>query len=201
MTWETFYGACFATGVLFSVFSFFGGALHAHVPKGFHFHWGGGHAAPGAHARGASYFNFGTIAAFLAWFGGTGYLLSRYSSLWTLLALGLSIISGLAGAAIVFWFLFKVLLAHEKDLNPADYEMIGVFGRVSSAIREGGIGEIIFSQEGVRRAVSVRSESGRPIASGAEVVVTQYKDGIAYVRPWEEFSRISAPGGERQEIL
>ena len=23
-------------------------------------------------------FNFGTVAAFLAWFGGTGYLLARY---------------------------------------------------------------------------------------------------------------------------
>ncbi len=198
MSWETFYGVCFATGVLFSVFSFFAGALHTHVPKGFHLHWGGAHAAAGESAHGeASYFNFGTITAFLAWFGGTGYLLTRYSSLWTLLALGISTVSGLAGAAVVFWFLFKVLLAHEKNLNPADYQMIGVFGRVSSAILEGGTGEIIFSQEGVRRAVSVRSESGRPIARGAEVVVTQYKDGIAYVRPWEEFSQISASGGER----
>ncbi len=53
----------------------------------------------------------------------------------------------------------------------------------------------------MRRAVSVRSESGRPIAQGAEVVVTQYKDGIAYVRPWEEFSQISAPEGSGREIL
>ena len=27
------------------------------------------------------FLNFGTITAFLAWFGGTGYLLTQYSSL------------------------------------------------------------------------------------------------------------------------
>ena len=102
----------------------------------------------------ASPINFGTIAAFLAWFGGVGYLLSRYSSLWAVLALGLAVLSGLAGAAIVFWFLFKVLLKYDRDLDPADYEMVGVLGRLSSTVRENGIGEMIFSQDGVRRAAS-----------------------------------------------
>ena len=57
--------------------------------------------------------------------------------------------SGLGGAAAVFWFLVKVLLADEKELDPADYDMIGVLGRVSSTVREGGTGEMIFSQNGV----------------------------------------------------
>ena len=98
----------------------------------------------------------------------------------------------------MFWFLFRVLLAHDKDLDPADYYMIGVLGRVSSTVREGGVGEMIFSQEGVRRAAAIRSETGKPIARGTEVVVTQYKGGIAYVRPWEEMSEMdSAPQSER----
>ena len=41
--------------------------------------------------------NFGTVAAFLAWFGGVGYLLSRYSSMWALLALSLAALSGFIG--------------------------------------------------------------------------------------------------------
>jgi len=209
MTWETFYATCFVVGLLLSVLSFLAGALHLHLPRGLHLHAGGmhAHAGGGAHAagprgarsvRGASFFNFGTITAFLAWFGGTGLLLTRHSSLWALLALALSTASGLAGASIVFWFLFKVLLAHDKDLNPADYYMIGVLGRVSSTVREGGVGEMIFSQEGVRRAASIRSESGKPIARDTEVVVTEYKGGIAYVRPWEEMSEMdSASQSER----
>ncbi len=55
-------------------------------------------------------------------------------------------------------------------------------------MRENGTGEMIFSQDGVRRAASARSEDGRPIAKGVEVVVTRYERGIAYVRPWEEIS-------------
>ena len=135
-----------------------------------------------------SYINFGTVTAFLGWFGGTGYLLTRYSNLWALLALTLATLSGLAGASVVFWFLFKVLLAHEKDLDPADYDMIGVLGRVSSVVREGGVGEMIFSQEGSRRAAAIRSETGSAIAKGTEVVVTRYEKGVAYVRPWEEIN-------------
>ena len=215
MNWETFYATCFVIGLLLSVFSFIAGALHVHFPKGMHAHAGGLHAhghGVGAHGHGtghqqrggrdASFFNFGTMTAFLAWFGGTGYLLTRYSGLWAWLAFALASLSGLIGSAVVFWFLFKVLLAHEKDLNPADYEMVGVLGRVSSTIREGGIGEVIFSQEGIRRAANARSETGKPIARGTEVVVTQYQGGIALVRPWDEISELdSAPEVERKGDL
>jgi len=186
MSWEDFYFVCFVVGFSLSLLSALASGGHLHFPKGLH-------AGHGGIGRGSgSLLNFGTITAFLAWFGGTGYLLTRYSSVWALLALALSVISGLGGAAAVFWFLFKVLLAHEKDLDPADYDMIGVLGRVTSSVREGGIGEMIFSQEGSRRAAPIRSETGQAIAKGVEVVVTRYEKGIAYVRPWEEISERTA---------
>jgi membrane protein implicated in regulation of membrane protease activity len=188
MTWgETFYFFCFCIGFLCSLLSFLAGSthLHLHLPRGLH-----PHASHGSGGKGSqtSPINFGTIAAFLAWFGGTGYLLSRYSTMWALLALSLAVLSGLFGAAVVFWFLFKVLLKHDRDLDPADYEMVGVLGRLSSTVRENGTGEMIFSQDGVRRVASARGEDGQAIAKGVEVVVTRYERGIAYVRPWDEMS-------------
>jgi len=187
MSWETFYFFCFCVGFLCSLVSFLAGTthLHLHLPRGLHVH--GAHGA-GGKGSSQSPVNFGTIAAFLAWFGGVGYLLSRYSNIWAVVALALSLLSGLAGSAAVFWFLFKVLLKHDRDLDPADYEMVGVLGRLSTRVLENGTGEMIFSQNGVRRAASARSEDGRPIARGAEVVVTRYEHGIAYVRPWDEMS-------------
>ena len=187
MSWENFYLFCFCVGCLCSLLSFLAGStrLHMHLPHGMHGHSGHG---PGGKGSQASPINFGTIAAFLAWFGGVGYLLSRYSSMWAVLALGFAVLSGLMGAAVVFWFLFKVLLKHDRDLDPADYEMVGVLGRLSSTVREDGTGEMIFSQDGARRAASARSEDGRPIAKGVEVVVTRYERGVAYVRTWEEIS-------------
>ena len=128
------------------------------------------------------------MAAFLAWFGGTGYLLERYYAVWFVLALGIATLSGIGASAVVFWFLAKVLMAREAALDPADYDMVGVLGRLSMPIRAGGTGEIIYSQEGTRRVAGARSEDGVAIPKGAEVVVTRYEKGIAYVRPWEQFA-------------
>jgi len=188
MTWENFYLVCFLVGFLLSLLSFLGGS-RLHLPKGFHAHVG--HAGHGAHGTGkgdASPFNFATITVFLTWFGAAGYLLTRYSTIWAALALGLAFLTGLGGSAAVFWFLVKFLLAHDYELDPADYDMIGMLGRISSPVREGGTGEMIFSQNGVRRSASVRSEAGAAIDKDAEVVVTRYEKGIAYVRPWDELN-------------
>jgi hypothetical protein len=142
-----------------------------------------------AHRGGAvSPFNFASIMAFLAWFGGAGYLLTRYSGLWVGFGLLISVSSGLIGGGIVFVFLSRVLISADEDMDPADYEMVGVLGRVSSSIREGGTGEMIYAQMGTRRACGARSEDGTAIAKDTEVVVTRYEKGIAYVRLWSELA-------------
>jgi hypothetical protein len=133
-------------------------------------------------------FNPPSIAAFLAWFGGTGYLLTRFSAVWVGFGLMLSVVSGLVGGGIIFLFLTKVLMSDEECLDPADFEMVGVLGKLAVPIRAGGTGELIYSQAGTRRVCGARSEDGGAIARGTEVVVTRYDKGIAYVRLWSEMS-------------
>jgi len=101
-----------------------------------------------------------------------------------LIALG----AGLFGAGVVFLFLTRVLISREENMDSADYEMVGVLGRISMPIRENGTGEIIYSQAGTRRTCGARSENGSALEKGAEIVVTRYDKGIAYVRLWEEIS-------------
>ncbi len=191
MTWALFYLVCFLVGVSLSVLSFLGGSwhlphVHLHVPHG------AGHAsvphASGGNDSSVPFLNFGTITAFLAWFGGSGYLLTRYSSWVVTLVLGVSIILGLAGASVVFWFVAKFLLAHSRELDPADFDRVGVLGRIASPIRQDGTGEITFSLGGTRQVCGARSETGEALARGAEVVVTRYERGIAYVRKYEELA-------------
>jgi membrane protein implicated in regulation of membrane protease activity len=226
MTWANFYLFCFLVGFLWSLMSLLVGHLHLnlhfghgdvgghhgiHAGHGHDVHTGHGHAS---HAGGEgqdstiaermriariSPVNLGTIAAFLAWFGGAGYMLTSYSAIWFILSLGLSIVSGLAGASIIYWFLAKVLIRNDQDLNPADYRMTGVLGRVSSSIREGGTGEIIYSQQGTRRTCGARSEDGKAIPKEIEVLVTRYQKGIAYVRRWDELSQEELPDASFQE--
>ncbi|MGO9261899.1 MAG: NfeD family protein [Bryobacteraceae bacterium] len=188
MTWSDFYLVCFLVGFGLSALALLAGSAHVHIPH-LNVHHGIHVPHPAQSSAGPrgcelSWFNFGTIAAFLAWFGGTGYLLEHYYGVWFVAALGVAILSGIGAASVVFWFLAKVLMAREAALDPADYDMVGVLGRLSLPIRAGGTGELVYSQEGTRRVAGARSEEGVPIPKGAEVMVTRYEKGIAYVRPW-----------------
>ena len=165
------------------------GALHA------------GHAAHSAHLASApSPYNFATVTAFLAWFGGAGYLLTRYGDLWPPIGLLLAIAVGGAGASLVFWFMAKVLWSPNENLDPDDYDVVGLIGVVNSAIRESGTGEILYSQAGARRVAGARSEDGRAIAKGVEVVITRQQNGLVYVRTWEEMSADQEVRSQKSEV-
>ena len=193
MTWANFYLACFALGFVFSLLSCLLGGFHSHLP---HF-LGGGHVHAGPHVHlshggpgkaEAPLLNPVSLAAFLAWFGGVGYLLTRFSTVWFGVGLGIALLSGITGAGIIYLFLSKVLMSAEENLDPSDYSMVGVLGHLSMPIREGGTGEIIYSQAGTRQTCGARTEDGSAVAKGSEVVVTRYEKGIAYVRLWTEMA-------------
>ena len=210
MTLSNFFLICFLVGFTLSLISFLFGALHLHLPHQLAghgvFHHGAPHAPSVAHggagaahagaaagkglaARdegGASPVNFMTICAFLAWFGGVGFLVTRYYALAAVGAVSAAVAGGIAGASIVFVFLSKVLLPHETRLDPADFEMIGTLATVTMPIRSDGVGEIQFSQEGTRRSASARSDDGVALEKGAEVVVARYERGVTYVKRFEE---------------
>jgi len=199
MTWANFYLVCFAVGLAFSLLSFFAGGVRWHLHLHHLPHWpiahGPASGPPGMvkggaheHAGHVSPFNFASLAAFLAWFGGTGYLLTRFWTIWFAMGLAIALLSGVAGAGIIYLFLSKVLMSAEENLDPADYEMTGVLGRTSVPIRQGGTGEIIYSQAGTRKTCGARAEDDTAIAKGSEVIVTRYEKGIAYVRPWTEMT-------------
>ncbi|HZQ21675.1 MAG TPA: hypothetical protein VFA89_02650 [Terriglobales bacterium] len=215
MTWADFYLVCFVAGFFFSFFSFIAGGMrwHLHLPHVPHgvghapaAHGGGApHPSPGglakagsrvtAHSGQVSPFNFVTFTAFLAWFGGIGFLLTRFSRVWFVMGLGIALVSGLGGATIIYLFISRVLTSQEENMDPADYDMIGVLGKICSSVGEGGTGELIYSQAGTRRVCGVRAENGAAIPKDSEVVVTRYERGIAYVRLWEE---MAAEAGESQ---
>jgi membrane protein implicated in regulation of membrane protease activity len=204
MNWETFFLVCFVVGFSFSVLSFLGGLhrfhLHVHLPKHLHFGGGMGHSAGAGHGAGHaghartgsgahfSFINPMTMAAFLTWFGGTGYLLVHLRHIWIFAGLVLATLAGAIAASIVFAFVAKFLMANDQDTDPMDYDMIGVLGRISVPVRVEGTGEIIYEQLGVRKPCAARSDLGEVLAKGQEVVVTRYERGIAYVRRWDDLA-------------
>jgi membrane protein implicated in regulation of membrane protease activity len=178
MNWETFYLAMFVFGLAMTLLSLFAGhvhlPVHLHLPHGVHLT----HIGP---------LNTITLVVFLTWFGATGYLITHYHSGAAGLALTAAIAVGFIGAALMYVSVIRTFLENEHPLRDADFEMVGVLGRISMPVREqGGTGELIYSQQGTRRSCGARSEDGSRIERGTEVVVMRYEKGIAWVRPWNE---------------
>src|SRR5579863_1455279 len=195
----TFYFVCFLAGLMLSAVTLLGGMGHfgGHVHT--HLHLPHGHMAHGmaTAARGAAratakgggnvpWWNAFSLMIFLCWFGAAGYLLTRYGSFVAGVVVVLAGICGLAGGAIVFLFLTRVLLPHERELTADETDVVGAVGRLSSAIRAGGTGEIVYEQLGARRSAPARSDDGEAIQKQEEVYVVRYEKGIAYVKRWEE---------------
>jgi hypothetical protein len=222
MNWETFYLVCFLAGLMLSFVSLLGGMGHfgghahfphvhaphaGHVP---HVHItqgsGAGHAASANGAAGAGldagaevpWWNAFSIMIFLCWFGAAGYLLTKYGSFVAGVVMVLAAICGLAGGAIIFIFLNKVLMPHERELTAFETDVVGVVGRVSCPVRAGGTGEIVYEQLGATRSAIARSEDGEALEKKTEVYVIRYEKGIAYVKRWEDLP-LASLGTSKQE--
>lgn len=212
MNWEMFYLVCFLAGLMLSFVSLLGGLghfgghvhlPHVHVPHAGHVpHVHIPHGVNGASAANAGpempWWNSFSMMVFLCWFGAAGYLLTKYGSFVAGVVVVLAAISGIAGGAIIFMFLNKFLMKHERELTAFETDVIGVVGRISSPIRPGGTGEIVYQQLGATRSAIARSEDGEALEKEAEVYVIRYEKGIAYVKRWEDLP-LAAQGTSKRE--
>lgn len=174
---QTLFIVCFIAGVVLSVLSFASGIHRLHLPR-FIRHAG---------KKRASMLNGAALIAFLTWFGGGGLLAERLTTLLHVIDLAIATLAGAGGAAAVNAVMNALA---RRESAAASLSMIGVIGRTVVPIREGeGTGEIVFTHAGTRRVAGARSESGRAVPKGTEVVVTRYERGIAYVLSWDELEK------------
>jgi hypothetical protein len=177
------------------------GAGHGHTAA----HGHAGHTDGAADLRAPSPLNVSTAMIFLTWFGATGYILHVYYgavAAWSLLA---ATLAGGVGALIVYTFLARVLWRGQTQLDPANYQIGGTPARVTSSIRAGGAGEIVYTLDGKRRVDGACSADGTPIPAGSAVAILRYERGLAYVCPLdparddpfgvEEATTAPEPGG------
>lgn len=148
-----------------------------------------------------NYLNVSVILAFIAWFGGIGYL-ARNGAGWTA---AVSIVVAIAGGLLGAWLIYQIFAriirpASRTELDPRDFELPGTLARVTSSIRSGGTGEIVYEQNGVRMVHAARSSTDAAIARGVEVVVLRTERGIGIVAPWNELYSGETIPGEPQRI-
>jgi hypothetical protein len=189
MSWSSVYLFCFLVGVTLSILSFLAGVGHLNLPVKLHLHVHLPHSHGASHGAGThiSWFNASTLLAFLAWFGGVGYLMTKYSHVESFFIVGIATLAGVSAGWVMLQFLVKLVGPPDEPLRISDRPIVGALGTISMAIRENGTGEIIFPLGGGRRCSGARSADGSAIEKGAEVVIERYEKGIAYVRRWEDF--------------
>ncbi len=181
---------CFLVGFALTLISLLFGFDHGGI-EGVHFGDGGhldlGHGGTDAGNGGggghhAPYFSYTGMLMFLTCFGGVGYILNRNASGMLMLILTGSVIAGMLGAAIMFLYFNHFLRHGETPMNPAEYQMEGTLARVTSGIRMGETGEVIYVQGGARKTIGARSDEDLPHPQGEEVIIVRYERGLAYVR-------------------
>jgi membrane protein implicated in regulation of membrane protease activity len=198
----TFFLGCFLFGLVFAIGSAALGLTHlsphvAHGADAVGPHVGHvGHAEHLGHVghsdaadagESVSPWNLTCVMAFVAWFGGVGYLATAGFGVAALISVLAALAAGFVGWWIVFTFFSRVLYRRHFELNPEDYRLEGTVARVTVPIHEGRTGEIQYVQAGSIRSDGARSVSGRPIDRNTEVVVVGYEKGLAVVQPWQEF--------------
>lgn len=174
----------FFFGLIFTALSLLLGIVDIGIDHGGHDAAvdGSGHAHAGHDS--VAPLTVGTILAFLTWFGGIAYLARNGLGIYSAISIILGLAGGFAGGYVVFWLLKKVKQA-EQDRAELWGAEPGTIARVSSSIRVGGTGEIVYESHGVRHVAAARSATGEPIPRGAEVVILRTDRGIAYVEPWD----------------
>lgn len=203
MSASNVYLFCFALGGFWSLITVLSGAgflSHLHIG---HHHAGGGHAGHHHHGGNGNSHGHGSdlsmlhpsgVAVFLAWFGAAGYVLTRHTVLGIIVVFVGSGLLGFVGMLMLAYFL-RWLRRAERPMDPASYRAVGILGKISSAIRPEGVGELIFERDGARSSLPARSDDGAAIARGEEVIVTRYEKGVAYVKTWNSLSEEAAREG------
>jgi membrane protein implicated in regulation of membrane protease activity len=140
-----------------------------------------------AHDGGPLHVSLGAVLVFLTWLGGAGYVLRRAVELPMPVALPAAALLGVGVAFVVQRVAVKLNDPTGSVLNPEEYRLPGTIGRVSSAIRAGGIGEVVFEQGGARHAVGARASGNQALPQGAEIVILSVDRGIATVEAFDAF--------------
>jgi membrane protein implicated in regulation of membrane protease activity len=135
--------------------------------------------------------NVSSLVGGLTWFGAAGFLLTRFAGWPLLLVLPLALAAGAASWYLIARFI-GLMLAGQREMDPAEYRLEGTLGQVTVGIPVGGTGEVVFAKAGARRSEAARAAPGAAIPRGTEVVITAYRDGFATVEPWAEL--LAAPG-------
>jgi membrane protein implicated in regulation of membrane protease activity len=173
----------FFFGLVFVVLSLVLGAADLDIG---HDH-AGSVGAGGHDAHWIAQLNVGSVLAFFTWFGGVAYLCRNAAGLPAVVSVAIGLGGGYLGGALVFKFV-RMLRSSGGVLDARTEQYSGRIARISSSIRAGGVGEIVYELNGVRQVSAARAANGEALPRGTDVLVLQRDRGMAIVESWTQDS-------------
>ncbi|ASS76055.1 protease [Tumebacillus algifaecis] len=161
---ELYYG-CLIGGVLFAVcVVIFGDLFHIHGPD---------------------FLDPTVIVGWVTAFGGSGVLLSTYTSLDTGTIVMMAAMVGIVLSFLLYFFYVKPMKKSENSTGFSVRDLEGKIGEVSVAIPEQGFGEVIVKVGAGNTNQIAASFDRENISTGNKVVVVEVKEDVLYVSRYD----------------
>ena len=117
---------------------------------------------------------------FLAMYGATGLILTYMSGASEWVVFGLALVIGLAVGQAAHQ-IFRLIRRTSGDSTPRTVDYVNRPGRVTIAVMPPEKGEVALQVRGAERFVPAVTETATGFSVGEEVVVVDYRDGVARV--------------------
>ncbi|WP_438432702.1 hypothetical protein [Gorillibacterium sp. sgz500922] len=154
------------------------GGFHGHGLAG-HLHAGGGDAG------GPGFVPILPLMVFVTVWGGTGYALTRFSSMsMPSVLLSCTAVALLLGC-LLYAVLARLMRRYDNSMNELEYDPTGHLGYISIAAADGSVGEMKYVLHGTMRSMGVRAEPGQQLAKGDKVIILRVDKGMAAVTLFE----------------
>lgn len=178
------YLLCLGGGFLFLLIL---AAMGHFFDAGHHDVGSGGHAeagADGSDGHADSAFSPMIIAAFMTGFGAFGYLLSQINATKSpVLSAPLAAVGAFVFASVIVSALRTIFRKTQSSSESQVASVVGSSATLGTGIPENGVGEIVYVQGGTRYTAPARTEDGKPIPTGAAVIVTRIVGTQFFVKP------------------
>jgi len=139
-----------------------------------------------------------SLVFFLLGFGFFGYVFHNNTGFALPIVLVLAVICGIIIVVLLLSLLNRLLGNSEGHTIQDVSDRTGLVGKTITTIRENSLGEILYQTPGgLRKSIPARSIDGRCIERGEEVVVLNYKKGIAEVDTWDHLMNSQDMGTEK----
>ncbi|WP_090714308.1 hypothetical protein [Paenibacillus typhae] len=153
------------------------------VSSGFHGHGLTGHRHTGAGGHGFVPL-LPLIVSVTVW-GGTGYVLVRFSGMNLPSAILICTVIALLPGCLLYAVLIRMMTRYDSSMNESDYDLAGQLGYISIAAEDGTAGEMKYVLHGTMRSIGVRAEAGQELAKGDRVIILKVVKGMAEVTLFE----------------